>query len=230
MVSGHGKSDDSVVPEKRSNNGGGAPSPAEGVEERGSAKGNSQRQSATGHSTGFGCNERWREYGRLRNGTRRWGESHPSILRAGSARHDPRQEPSAGNPLAGICAGGAWQRASLPRRHDGRCVQAATVGTKPVFRETSLRPRPSQAPADPIPLTGTSRAGQVRVRLTRCPPNRGRVTVTYVPGSFCYPCPGLHRLGHRLERVYNGNRIVTRNPSPGAESTSSSPPRFRTIE
>ncbi len=106
-MSGQGKSDDSVVPEKRSNKGGGAPPPAESVEGRGSAKGNSQRQSATGHSTGDGCNERWREYGRSRNGTRRWGESHPSILRAGSARHDLRQEPSAGNPLAGICAGGA---------------------------------------------------------------------------------------------------------------------------
>ncbi len=49
MVSGHGKSDDSVVPEKRSNKGGGAPSPAEGVEERGSAKGNSRQQ--TSHRT-----------------------------------------------------------------------------------------------------------------------------------------------------------------------------------
>ncbi len=45
-MSGQGKSDDSVVPEKRSNKGGGAPPPAESVEERGSAKGNSQRQSS----------------------------------------------------------------------------------------------------------------------------------------------------------------------------------------
>ena len=46
MVSGHGKSDDPIVPEKRSNKGDGAPSSAEGVEERGSAKGNSQRQNS----------------------------------------------------------------------------------------------------------------------------------------------------------------------------------------
>ena len=46
MVSGHGKSDGSVVPGKRPNKGGGAPSPAEGVEGRGPAKGNSRRQNS----------------------------------------------------------------------------------------------------------------------------------------------------------------------------------------
>lgn len=46
MVSGHRKSDDSVVPEKRSNKSRGAPRPAEGVEGRWSAKGNSQRQNS----------------------------------------------------------------------------------------------------------------------------------------------------------------------------------------
>ncbi len=30
-------------------------------------------------------------------------------------RHYLRQEPSAGNPHAGICVGGAWQQAFLPR-------------------------------------------------------------------------------------------------------------------
>jgi DNA-binding NarL/FixJ family response regulator len=32
------------------------------------------------------------------------------------ARHDPRQEPGAVVPLAGICAGGGEQSPSLPRR------------------------------------------------------------------------------------------------------------------
>ena len=45
----HGKSDDSVVPRKRPNKGSGAPLPAEGVEGRGSAKGNSNQH--TSHRT-----------------------------------------------------------------------------------------------------------------------------------------------------------------------------------
>ena len=40
----HGKSDDSTVPMKLSNKGGGAPSTAEGVEGRESAKGNLAQQ------------------------------------------------------------------------------------------------------------------------------------------------------------------------------------------
>ena len=41
---GHGKSDRPIVPEKPSNKGCGAPCTAEGVEERGLAKGNSAQQ------------------------------------------------------------------------------------------------------------------------------------------------------------------------------------------
>ena len=107
MVSGRGKSDDSVVLEKRSNKGGGAPPPAESVEGRGSAKGNSQRQSSHRAQYRARLQRALARVRQSRNGTGRWGESHPSILRAGSARHDLRQEPSAGIPLAGICAGGA---------------------------------------------------------------------------------------------------------------------------
>ncbi len=46
MVSDRGKSDDSVVPGKRPNKGGGAPPSAEGVEGRGSAKGNPSQQTS----------------------------------------------------------------------------------------------------------------------------------------------------------------------------------------
>src|SRR4029453_18730641 len=38
-----------------------------------------------------------------------------SVSRATPARHDPRQEPGAVVPHAGICAGGAGSPASLPR-------------------------------------------------------------------------------------------------------------------
>ena len=44
VVNGHGKSDDSVIPMKLPNNGGGAPSSANGAEGRGSAKGNLVQQ------------------------------------------------------------------------------------------------------------------------------------------------------------------------------------------
>ncbi len=39
-----------------------------------------------------------------------------SLARAAIRRHHPRQEPSALDAHAGICAGGAWQQASLPVR------------------------------------------------------------------------------------------------------------------
>ncbi len=41
------------------------------------------------------------------------------MARAAIRRHHPRQEPSALDAHAGICAGGAWQRASLPRPGEG---------------------------------------------------------------------------------------------------------------
>jgi len=44
VMNGHGKSDDSVVPMKLPNKGGGAPSSAEGAEGRESAKGNLVQQ------------------------------------------------------------------------------------------------------------------------------------------------------------------------------------------
>jgi hypothetical protein len=56
-----------------------------------------------------------------------------STSRRAVPRHDPRWEPGAVVPLAGICAGGDKQLSSLPRRSsamslDG-CVRAPPIGT-----------------------------------------------------------------------------------------------------
>ena len=98
MMHGQGKSDPPIVPVKSSNNA--AHAVAETMEGRGGAKGNAVRGST--------CQ------------TQSW-ESVPLAL--GRIRklqdgisHDPRWEPSAVVPLAGICAGGGEQSPSLPRR------------------------------------------------------------------------------------------------------------------
>ena len=62
--------------------------------------------------------------------------NHSSSSRPTSARHYPRQEPSAVAPLAGICAGGAGQPASLPRLRAER---------RPRVREEEEFPSPSGA-------------------------------------------------------------------------------------
>ena len=103
----HGKSDGPIVPQTPANNGGGnrfdmshpAASPAEQVEGRGPAKGNLLR----------GSEDRTQNRKSLQVALER-------IRKVGvtPGRHDPRQEPGAVIPHAGICPGGAPQGAFLP--------------------------------------------------------------------------------------------------------------------
>jgi len=77
VMNGHGKSDDSVVPMKLPNKGGGAPSSAEGAEGRESAKGNLvQQNTGSALSGGMPCKMRWNGYGRQQRGTGRRGLPH----------------------------------------------------------------------------------------------------------------------------------------------------------
>jgi len=100
MMDRRGRSDSPIVSETPPNNHSGAPGRAEGVERRGLAKGNvavhprDRTQCRSIPVTGA-----------------RPRTAGPRV----PARHHPRQEPGAGKPHAGICAGGAEQSASLPR-------------------------------------------------------------------------------------------------------------------
>ena len=93
---GTGESDRPIVPSNPPNKGVDMSSSAEGAEGRGLAKGNPRRQT--------------------RHRTQRRADLQQALLRirqaaraslAASARYDPRQEPGAVIPHAGICAGGA---------------------------------------------------------------------------------------------------------------------------
>jgi len=61
-------------------------------------------------------------------------ETPPSFARRAIRRHHPRQEPGAVIPLAGICAGGAGQPASLPRR-----FRAAEVVSYTTLEDTTFQ-------------------------------------------------------------------------------------------
>ena len=93
-----GKSDGSVVPEKSPNKGSGAPPSAEEMEGRDPAKGNPSQPI------------RHRTQSRTAPAT----EADAGTAGSTPVRQYLRQEPSAGNPPAGICTGGASQEASLP--------------------------------------------------------------------------------------------------------------------
>ena len=102
---GPGKSDGCVVPLKSSNNGRASLLPAESPEERHPAKGNpgqqprvrTQCRSALSHAPAW-----------IRQPVTNDGPLSVTPLSIGlTARQDLRQEPGAGNPHAGICAGGA---------------------------------------------------------------------------------------------------------------------------
>ena len=99
MVHGCRESDRFIVPRKPANKG--RPTgPAEEVEGRERAKGN-----AAAHT-------RDRTQGRVIPVTRARPRTAGPF---GACTSDPRQEPGAVVPHAGICAGGAGQHASLPR-------------------------------------------------------------------------------------------------------------------
>ncbi len=103
---GNGKSDRPIVPRKPTNNSGhgeAVPHPvqplAELVEGRGRAEGNSRQDAGS------------------RTQSRTIPQDTLARIRPAakaSGRHDPRQEPGAVVPHAGICPGGAPQGASLP--------------------------------------------------------------------------------------------------------------------
>ena len=110
-----GKSDGPIVPQTPANNGGGnrldgshpAASSAEQVEGRGPAKGNSLR----------GSEDRTQNRESLQAALERIRQaaSRDKVSLPTPGRHDPRQEPGAVVPHAGICAGGRRQRRSLPQ-------------------------------------------------------------------------------------------------------------------
>ena len=91
----NGKSDRPIVPKKDANKGRARACPAEHVEGRGLAKENSG--------------------GQLRFWTQGQTDLHHALERIREKRHNPRQEPGAVIPLAGICAGGRPQGRFLPR-------------------------------------------------------------------------------------------------------------------
>ena len=131
---GRGKSDSPIVPKKPPNNGGGAPSSAEGAEGRGLAKGNPSQQSKSRTQCRTGV-DRARPT-RARSGKPRRQPRDCAYVRSDDLSHalerirqaaaqdsipgtacasDPRQEPGAVVPHAGICAGGRPRGRSLPR-------------------------------------------------------------------------------------------------------------------
>ena len=97
-----GKSDNPVVPAKPPNNA--ASAVMEVVEERGLAKGNTDRPTRPGLSAGPDVPnglDRVREVARRDSNAR-----FTALARRALLRQNPRQEPSAVVPHAGICAGG----------------------------------------------------------------------------------------------------------------------------
>ena len=106
------KSDGRIVPRKSPNNV--ERSAAEGMEGRCLVKGRPVGNARSGHRTGPACHLRRRGpvaqlHGSPKPRTAQW--------------YHPRQEPGAGKPHAGICAGGGEKSPSLPRpahaRNDG---------------------------------------------------------------------------------------------------------------
>ena len=79
---------------------------AEGVEGRGAAGGSVDRQASPGRRTGIGMPPK-----RVARGSRLRADEKASD----AITSDLRQEPGAGKPHAGICAGGGEQSPSLPR-------------------------------------------------------------------------------------------------------------------
>ena len=105
------ESDRPIVPRKPANNGGPAASSAERAEGRGLAKGKPLRPT---QSIGRRAAPGWQSaLKRIRHAVRQ--DKDASLSRREAARQDPRQEPGAVIPLAGICGGGAGQPASLLR-------------------------------------------------------------------------------------------------------------------
>ena len=105
----HGKSDSPIVPKKLTNKVCGAPQSAELVEGRGLAKGNSDSQT---RSRTQSRKDLYQEWIRIRQAAQK---DKNVLIHLPAYAFDPRQEPSAVIPHAGICAGGAGQPASLPQ-------------------------------------------------------------------------------------------------------------------
>jgi len=112
---GHEKSDRCVVPMKSANNA--ERSAAERMEGRRLVEGRLGGTTRTGRRTGPACNV-------CHSGPA--ASLHGSPRPRTARRHHPRQEPGAGKPHAGICAGGWPQGQSLPRpehRRDSFFIQ-----------------------------------------------------------------------------------------------------------
>ena len=106
-MNGPGKSDSLVVPGKPPNNGRGAPRPAEGVEGRGLAKGSAIQHNRIRTQCRVVLRHELDRARQSKEGKGTWGHAGLSNPTPSSAcASDPRQEPSAVVPHAGICAGG----------------------------------------------------------------------------------------------------------------------------
>jgi hypothetical protein len=125
-----GKSDKPVVPGKSANTGGGKPLMVEWMEGRGLAKGNPNQQNefrAQYRQAADKENPKRARSGKPRTLPRgdtclRSHDSHSALdrireaaRRRAAARQDPRQEPSAVTPLAGIRGGGGIKVSSILR-------------------------------------------------------------------------------------------------------------------
>ena len=78
----------------------------------GQGKGRVSCNACPGHSAGLGMSLKQRAHG---------SELHGYPIPRRPITFDPRQEPGAGKPHAGICAGGGEQSSSLPRHSQSRC-------------------------------------------------------------------------------------------------------------
>jgi hypothetical protein len=104
MMHGSEKSDRCVVPVKSVNKA--ERSAAERMEGRHLVEGRPSREARSGHRTGTACHLN-------RSGPA--AQLHGSLKPRTAQWYHPRQEPGAGKPHAGICAGGGEQSPSLPR-------------------------------------------------------------------------------------------------------------------
>jgi len=112
----HGKSDKPVVSEKPANTGGVKPLMVEWVERRGLAEGNPSQPNKSRAQDRVGANKenpKRAQSGKPRTPPRGGTyprsydlPSAPDRIRQATDRYDPRQEPSAVTPLAGIRGGG----------------------------------------------------------------------------------------------------------------------------
>ncbi len=101
------------------------------------------------------------------------GPHLPSLSFAPCARHHLRQEPSAGNPLAGICAGGTEQSVSLPRHPPPPDAEGSAILTLKLLHSIPRFRTPN--PPERYPWPWQDRHSTTARIVKRKPSNRVRV-------------------------------------------------------